>query len=186
MDLDDQELVQRARSDRRAGFDPLIQRYERLVYKVCSLYGPTREDTLDITQNVFLKAFRKLDGFRGESAFKTWLLRIAHHEGVNWIRSHRKHADHDDLETVAARLVSRAPQEEETWTHELRDLLQGELENLGHRSRLAISLRYFQQMRVREIAEILETSEGTVRSMLFRSLRKLRDTMAEKAHEVGP
>ena len=186
MDLDDRQLVQRARSDRRAGFDPLMQRYERLVYKVCSLYGPTREDTLDITQNVFLKAFRKLDSFRGNSAFKTWLLRIAHHEGLNWIRSHQRHADHDNVESVAARLVSRAPQEDETWTRELRDLLQGELQGLGHRARLAVSLRYFQQMRVREISEILETSEGTVRSLLFRSLRKLRDTMTESAREVRP
>ncbi len=163
-----------------------MQRYERLIYKISSLYGPTREDALDITQNVFLKAFRKLDSFRGESSFKTWLVRIAHREGLNWIRSHRRHADHQNIETIAARLVTRASQENETWTHELRNLLQGELENLGHRSRLAVSLRYFQQMRVREIAEILETSEGTVRSLLFRSLRKLRDTMNATASEVRP
>ena len=186
MDVDDLQLVEQARSNSRASFDLLMQRYERLVYRVCSLYAPSREDALDLTQNVFLKTYRNLGSFRGDAPFKTWLLRIAHNEGLNWVRSHRRHSNLDDLEPIAARLTSHPSQEEETWTKELRLLLQRELNHLGHRSRLAVSLRYFQQMRVREIAEVLETSEGTVRNILFRSLRKLQSQRTRIAHEVGP
>jgi len=154
-------------------FDVLMQRHERDVYRAVYGFGKTRENTMDICQNVFLKAYHNLGKFDQRSSFRTWLMRIACNEGLNWVRTQSRKSP-GTVELDPARLASVDDQERDLLDEERRQQVVATLQCLNHRHRLAVTLRYFQEMSIREIAAILECSEGVVRNILFRSIRRLK------------
>ena len=155
-------------------FDVLMQRYEREVYRAVYGFGKSRENAMDICQNVFLKAYRNLGGFDRRSSFRTWLMRIACNEGLNWVRTQGRKVPRDTVAAEEADLVSGDDQERKLLDRERREQVAARLQCLSHRHRLAVVLRYFQEMPIREIAGVLECSEGMVRNILFRSVRRMR------------
>lgn len=181
MEPTDDRLVDETLDGDVEAFEALMRRYERLVFTVARGYGRSRENALDITQNVFLKVYRSLPGFRRESSFKTWLLRIAYNESANWVRRHGRHRGHESIDPSAEPhdgLPARDPsQESRILAGERIALVERHLGNLNARYRLAVELRYFQELSIREIAEVLECSEGVAKNMLFRSIRRLRDEL---------
>lgn len=188
MEPSDEELVERARGSDRAAFEALVARYDRLVFRVVAGAGSGlgREDALDLTQTVFLKAWRALAGFRAESSFKTWLLRIAHHEALNRARAARRRPEGpalDDLATDAgaldARLSTPAEQESALLERERSGRLARALGALHGRYRTAIVLRYRDGLAIREIADVLDVSETMTKNLLFRGVRQLRRAVAE-------
>lgn len=176
MHLSDETLVEEIRAGSQAAFGLLMERYQRLVYRIGYSYSSRNEDALDISQNVFLKAYHKLDSFKGKGPFKAWLLRIAHNESVNWTRKHKYHRDVDELTPANAPRL-RPVQDHEVLRREYQELLRDEMEHLNDRQRQAVTLRYFEDMSMKEIAGVLECSEGVVKSILFRSLEKLRNRL---------
>ena len=180
MDRPDRILIQDTLGGTTSAFDKLMRRYERLVYKVAYSFGGSRENALDITQTVFLKAFDKLSTFRLESSFKTWLLRITYNEGINWTQSPRNREDlHDDLESPSQALSSEAEQESNLLLREQRQIIEHGLKSLNDRYRTAILLRYVHEMPILEIASVLQCSENMTKNILFRSLRNLKRTLAQ-------
>ncbi len=178
MDAVDELLIAKTLEGSTECFDVLMQRYERDVYRIATGFGSTRDNALDICQNVFLKVYRALPDFAGRSSFKTWLLRITYNEGGNWVRSRQRNrvSQQVGLETVL--LPAHDDQEERLIGDEQRQLVARGLQALNQRSRLAVMLRYFQELSIGEIAAILDCSEGVVRNMLFRGVRKLREAVA--------
>ena len=176
MHLSDETLIEEIRAGSQAAFGLLMERYQRLVFRIACAYSSRNEDALDISQDVFLKAYHKLDSFERKGPFKAWLLRIAHNESVNWTRKHRYHRDVDELTPDNAPRL-RPVQEDELVRREYQELLRGEMDNLNDRQRQAVTLRYFEDMPLSEIASVLECSEGVVKSILFRSLEKLRNRL---------
>jgi RNA polymerase sigma-70 factor (ECF subfamily) len=155
-----------------------MERYQRDVFAVARGYARSVDDALDICQNVFLKAYRKLLSFEGRSSFKTWLITITNREGLNWVRMQSRKAPSNLVDLDAARLSSSDDQEGELLEVERRRLVMDGLQALNQRSRQAVILRYFRGLPIREVAEILDCSEGVARNMLFRSVRKLRASVA--------
>ncbi len=180
MEFSDRELVGEARSGSAVAFERLMKRYERLVFKVAYCCAKDREHAMDITQNVFLKVHRQLPGLRGDDRFKGWLLRITYNESFNWIRSQRRHEQREDL--PQEELVDRfeCGQEEQLVSRERRRILAQSILSLNPRQRLAVTLRYFEGMPIREIASVLRCTEGVAKNILFRSLRKMRQEMTAK------
>jgi len=174
----DELLIERTLAGSLECFDVLMERYQRDVFVAIRSYAGTRDDALDICQNVFLKAYRKLGTFRGRSSFRTWLLAIANREGINWIRTQRRRAPEAVAGIGSDGATSPDDQEAALLEDERRRLVIAKLGILNQRSRLAVILRYFRVMPIRDIAEVLDCSEGVVRNMLFRSVRKLRDAVA--------
>jgi len=170
----DDILIEKTLAGSLECYDVLMQRYEKDVFVVARGYARSVDDTLDICQNVFLKAYRKLDTFARRSSFKTWLVSIAIREGLNWVRTRSRKAPDGgaDLETV--KLSTGGDQEAALLEAERRRRVVDSLGILNQRSRMAVILRYFRDMPIREIAEVLDCSEGVARNMLFRSVRKLR------------
>jgi RNA polymerase sigma-70 factor (ECF subfamily) len=168
----DHVLIEEVRAGSDAAFEVIMKRYERLVYVTCFAYAGSRDDTLDITQNVFVKLYEKVNSFRGSGSFKAWLLRIAHNEGLNWVRSHARRSDYDELTPANSPEVAASQESDligrERWKH-LREALL----HLNPRQRQAVVLRYFDGAPTSEIASILDCTEGTAKNILFRSLRKL-------------
>lgn len=186
MEPSDEELIERTRGGDRVAFEALIRRYDRLVYRVVADRGSGREDALDLTQTVFRKAWRALPGFRAESTFKTWLLRIAHHEALNRARTASRSPERfalaeidDDSGRLDAKLATPPEQESALLERERNGRLGRALAALHGRYRTAIVLRYRDGLAIREIADVLDVSETMTKNLLFRGVRQLRRAVAE-------
>jgi len=177
----DDALVRETLAGKVESFDRLMVRYQRLVCKVAMNYVKDKQSALDVTQNVFLKVYRKLDSVKSEGMFKPWLLRITYNESINWIRRRKVHDEFEEM-GIHDRLPEEAPaQETRMLDRESRRLLLEGLRELNPKYKLAVSLRYAEGMAIKEIAEVMECSEGMVKSLLFRGVRKIRSNVARSA-----
>ncbi len=175
----DQDLVIEALAGARVAFDELMRRHERMVYRVSLSYTRQAEDAMDVTQDVFLKAYDRLDTYRGSGTFRSWLLRIAHRENLNGLRARRRHRSDEPLAEDTPPGVPAA-QERDLLGDERSHRLAEAMMELKPKQRLALLLRYYEELPIREIAAVIRSSEGTTRNLLCRSLQKLRRRL------VGP
>jgi RNA polymerase sigma-70 factor, ECF subfamily len=175
LEFSDGQLVEEAMGGSAVAFEQLVARYERLVFKVALGCTGQRDSAMDVLQNVFLKVYRNLSEFRTEGSFKNWIARIAMNESVNWIRSQKRHQG-ENLEEAVLAALSPAQEgslrDSETW-----EIIKQSMKKLKPMHASAIALRYFEGLSVREIADTLGCKEGTVKSMLFRSLQEMRVSM---------
>lgn len=177
MHVDDNQLIGEISAGSQLAFEMLMKRYERLVFKVCYLYLRESDSALDATQEVFITVFRKVGSLRNRTSFRSWLVRIASRHSLNRLRTRDRYRQHLDLESTPPPPFAEI-QERDLIRQERRERVLAEVLRLNPRQRLAVALRYFEGLSVREIAEILNCSEGTARNMLFRSLRTLRRRLA--------
>ncbi len=175
----DEKLVDKIRAGSRSAFAELMNRHERLVFRICYSYARQEDSALDISQEVFVKVWRYLPDYEGRGSFRGWLMRIAHRESMNWLRAERRHGESDELTRTNTPSVD-ASQEEELLRREQRSLLWIELDKLNKKQRLALSLRHFEQMSITEIAAALDCSESVAKNILFRGLAKLRRNLAQR------
>ena len=180
MDLPDETLIQSTLDGDLGSFDALMCRYERLVFKIAYSFGGGRETALDLTQTVFLKAFDNLNTFRLGSSFKSWLLKIAYNEGINWTRlpQNRRYL-HSDIGNVSEVLALESTQESSLLLNEQRMIIRRGLESLNVRYRTAMLLRYAHNMPIRDIAGVLQCSENMTKNILFRGIRSLKKALAQ-------
>ena len=181
VEMTDDSLVRDTLDGRLEAFDQLMLRYQKLVCKVAMNYVKTKQNGLDVTQEVFLKAYRNIASVKAEGMFKPWLLRITFNESINWLR---KRKPTETLEEMGEHDRSADPtpsQETRVLDADSKQLVQKGMENLGPKYKLAVSLRYGEGMRIREIADVMDCSEGMVKSLLFRGVRKIRNNIAESA-----
>jgi len=186
---DDSTLVTEVRHGSHTAFEQLMERHQAQVYRVAYSYTRNSEQALDITQNVFIKVYENLHKFRGDSQFKTWLLRITGNESQNWLkknfrfrsfrsfRSYRSYQHEDDMEPLINIEKTGPNQEEELMNSENRTLLLRSLYELNTRHRLVVILRYFENYSIKDIAEVLHCSDGMVKNILFRSLQKMKNNL---------
>ena len=173
----DEMLIEEIRDGNQKSFDELMQKYQQPVYHIAYSYTKASAGAMDITQNIFLKIYENLSKFRGESQFKTWLMRISYNESQNWIKKNQKHTAVEYIDDNAGQDPTAITQEDEYLASENRTLLLRSLYDLNTKYRLAVILRYFENYSIIEIADTLECSEGVVKNMLFRSLEKLRSKL---------
>ena len=176
MQFSDEALIEEIRSGSKSAYGQLMERYERLVFSIAVSVVRNTDDALDISQNVFLKAYQKLDLYTGKGAFKAWLARIAHNESISWLRQQRRHEDVDELTPNMAPSVA-PDQELQVVKDERWKILSVEIGRLNPKQQMAVTMRYFQGMPIRDIAGVLECSEGNVKSLLFRGVDKLRNQL---------
>jgi RNA polymerase sigma-70 factor, ECF subfamily len=172
----DQELVRRAQAGDRRAFDLLVLKYQQKVANLIGRYIRDPVEVLDVTQDAFLKAYRALDGFRGESAFYTWLYRIAVNTVKNHLVAQGRRPPGGDLEAdvaeqmdLGARLRENGTPERHLLTDEIARTVQQALDALPDDLRTAIVLRELEGMSYEEIANAMDCPIGTVRSRIFRA-----------------
>lgn len=170
MEPTDDELIAEIGSGSDLAFDRLMRRYRRLVYRVAYGYTGDADSALDVVQETFLKVHTRLGSFRGEGTLKSWIVRIAANEAMNWKRASWR------LPTTVLDESTLPRPEIETDAIAGRTLTRS-IAALGPKHRLAIVLRYYGERSTREIADALDCSEGTARNVLFRGLTKLRTMM---------
>ncbi len=183
MEFSDGQLVEEALHGSAVAFERLVARYERLVFKIAFSSTRQRESALDIMQNVFLKIHSNLAGFKVEGNFKNWIARITMNESVNWARSQKRHRAVELDE--AASLATQPVQEGMVQDREIWEKIKQSMKTLKPLYAAAVSLRYFEGLSTGEIAETLGCKEGTVKSMIFRSLAEMRIHMGVQKEVVS-
>ena len=172
----DQKLVVRVQKGDKTAFDLLVRKYQHKVAKLVSRYVRDRREVEDVTQEAFIKAYRAIGGFRGESAFYTWLYRIAVNTAKNYLESQSRRPPGSDMEIEGAELIEsgeglrdQATPERQMLTEEIATTVHRVLELLPPDLRTAITLREIEGMSYEEIAEVMDCPIGTVRSRIFRA-----------------
>ncbi len=172
----DQLLVQRVQQGEKAAFDVLVRKYQHKIVKLVARYVHDMTEAEDVTQEAFLKAYRALPAFRGESAFYTWIYRIAINTAKNHlVAARRRPLDYDlDLQNseqydLHAKLKETDSPEGLALTEEVRKAVDQAIAQLPEDLRTAIVLREIEGMSYEEIAQTMECPVGTVRSRIFRA-----------------
>ncbi len=172
----DKELVRRVKRGDKQAFDLLFSRYQHKILNLVSRYLRDQQDVEDVTQEAFIKAFRALPRFRGESAFYTWLYRIAINTAKNHLvaRSRRPpgvDVDIEDAEFMDGTEVLRESESPEAALSrdELSNVINATLSDLPDDLRSAVTLREFDGLTYEQIAAIMDCPVGTVRSRIFRA-----------------
>jgi RNA polymerase sigma-70 factor, ECF subfamily len=177
----------------------LIGEFQQPVYGLVYRMVNDPADAADTTQDVFLKIFRGMKSFHGESSLKTWIYRIALHEAANrkrwWFRHKAKETSIAPAETEGANGLAGAMQEaltdraespfDNVAHHEVQRRVEQELRQLSEPYRTTLILRDLEEMSYEEIAEVLEISLGTVKSRLTRGRDMLRQRLTPFVREVG-
>lgn len=178
----DQQLVERVQNGDNKAFDLLVRKYQHKVVSLVSRYVNDHAEALDIAQEAFIKAWRALPNFRGDSQFYTWIYRIAVNTAKNYLVSRGRRptayaSDVDDQEdqTLQGRMKDVDTPEALALTDEIRDTVLAAIDALPEDLRTAIVLREIEGMSYDEIADVMECPIGTVRSRLFRA-REAIDT----------
>ncbi len=182
----DKSLVKRVQKGDKGAFDMLVLKYQHKIVNLVMRYVRDPELALDITQEAFIKAYRALPRFRGDSAFYTWMYRIAVNTAKNHLAAQRRRPmdielDMQDPEQydLHAKLKETDTPEGVTLSEELKETIERAIAALPEDLRTAIILRELEGMSYEEIAQTMECPVGTVRSRIFRA----RDAIGKK---VGP
>jgi len=172
----DQALVERVQRGDKSAFDVLVLRYQHKVVKLIMRYVRDQAEALDVAQEAFLKAYRAIPRFRGDSAFYTWLYRISINTAKNHlVAARRRPLDYDlDIQDpeqydMHARLKDVETPEGALLSEEIRETVNQAIEALPEDLRTAIMLRELEGMSYEEIATAMECPVGTVRSRIFRA-----------------
>ena len=182
----DDKLVKRAKKGDSRAFDLLVLKYQGRVAQLVSRYLNNAAEVEDVTQEAFIKAYRALPNFRGDSAFYTWLYRIAANAAKNHLVAlgRRPSSDMalDDSEVfdVPGRLKDHESPDEVIMGQQLEMLISRTIEELPVELRAALTLREFEGLSYEEIADVLECPIGTVRSRIFRAREAIDVKMAQQ------
>lgn len=185
----DQAFVELLRAGSSEAFEVLIERFQHPVYNLILRLVGDPVEAADVVQEVFLKVFRKIGSFRGQSSLKTWIYRIAVNEASNHRRSCRRHRGREvEIEPVREETAATgqalvdpclSPYEQAAGA-EVRRQLEEALAQINPDFRAAVVLRDIDGLSYEEIAEVLDVSLGTVKSRILRGREALREALAER------
>jgi RNA polymerase sigma-70 factor (ECF subfamily) len=187
------QLVERLRAGEPAAFREMVETYKRDVYSLAYDLCGNHHDAEDLSQEVFIKAFRAIGSFRADARLGSWLYRIAMNAHIDIKRrkpvqliSIDAPADEDDgRPAVEPAAVETARPDRFAGAARFHIDVERALDALSTQERTVFVLRHYHDMKIGEIASSLAVAEGTVKSLLFRSMRKLRDRLAQYRDEVG-
>jgi len=172
----DEDLVLRVQQGDKSAFDLLVIKYQHKIIQLVNRYVKDPSEAQDVAQEAFIKAYRALGNFRGDSAFYTWLYRIAINTAKNYLVSRSRRSSDYEVDVQDAEAIENAPQlqgmetpERLLLNQEIIDTIKTAIDKLPEEMRTAIILREFDGMSYEEIAEAMDCPVGTVRSRLFRA-----------------
>jgi len=172
----DQDLVLRVQQGDKKAFDMLVIKYQHKIIQLVNRYVKDPSESQDVAQEAFIKAYRALGSFRGDSAFYTWLYRIAINTAKNHLVARSRRSAQYEVDIHDAEQIENAPQLHGMETpegllanEEIITALKSAIDNLPEEMRMAITLREFEGMSYEEIATAMDCPVGTVRSRIFRA-----------------
>lgn len=172
----DQQLVLRVQKGDKRAFDLLVLKYQYKLQAIVGRFIRDTDEVADVTQEAFIKAYKALPKFRGDSQFYTWLYRIAINTAKNYLVSRSRRPVNTDIDVEDAeqfanndKLIDQASPESSMMTDELAAIIKNSLNALPEDLRTALTLREFEGMSYEDIAAVMGCPVGTVRSRIFRA-----------------
>jgi RNA polymerase sigma-70 factor, ECF subfamily len=186
-EISDQLLVRRAQKEDMRSYDVLVRRYQERIYATVYHMTSNHEDANDLTQETFIKAFRALKSFKGDSSFYTWIYRIAVNKTINFLKQRKNrvqlslndldfNAEHDP-DLVA--LISDKNPRRDLNLSELQEKLNGAMQKLSEHHRMVVTLHDVQGLSHEEIGKIMDCNIGTVRSRLFYARQQMQAYLSD-------
>jgi RNA polymerase sigma-70 factor (ECF subfamily) len=180
----DQELISRAQRGEAAAFEKLVYRYDQQVLSIANSYTKDRDEAQDIYQEVFIRVYRSIGGFQFRSAFSTWLYRIV----TNVCLTHQMRTKNRPVagleDDVAEQLLHSNPSpgthnrpvapDEAAHNAEISQHIQHAVDELSPQQKLVFTLKHYQGYKLREIADMMDCSEGTIKRYLFTATERIR------------
>lgn len=174
--MSDEQLVKKAKSGDQRAFEVLVRKYQQRIFALISRYVRDPDEVQDVAQEAFIKAWRALPRFRGDSAFYTWLYRIAVNTAKNYLVAAGRRPPRSDLDAAEAEQYAGAEMLHEIGTpeslvlsEELEAAIHSSIEALPQDLKTAVTLREFEGLSYEDIAEVMDCPVGTVRSRIFRA-----------------
>lgn len=191
IDIDEKKLLKKAAAGSAEAFEQLVLTYQTPIYNLCLRMTGNPEDAADMTQESFLKAWRSLEGFHFESAFSTWLYRLASNTCLDFLRSVKRRKQFSltmedaDGETQLLDLPDPAPTPEASLlSAEESALLAAAMRQLDPEQQRILTLRVVNDLSYTEIAAVLDIKEGTVKSRLARARENLRKKLLQSGNKT--
>lgn len=184
----DRALVAQAQAGDPDAFEQLIQRHQQRIYGLCYHLTSNHEDANDLAQEAFIKAWKALRNFKGDSSFYTWIYRIAYNGTLNHLKQRRNRTPHISLNDLDAhaehdselvQLISHKTPRRDAGLTELQRHLNEAMQRLSEEHRTVVALHDVQGMPHDEIARIMNCNPGTVRSRLFYARQQLQAWLSE-------
>lgn len=157
---------------RRRAFEQVVNQYSPQLYRQIRRMALSHDDTNDILQNTFVKAWLNLDTFRGESKIATWLYRIATNETLNFLQRRREVSGIDD---TPASVFARLKADPYFDGDEVQLQLQQAIASLPEKQRIVFQLKYFEEMKYEEMSQVLGTSAGALKASYHHAVKKITD-----------
>jgi RNA polymerase sigma-70 factor (ECF subfamily) len=184
MSLSDNQLIINAQKGDMTAFEQLVYRYDRHVLNIARSFRNNDDDAKDIYQEVFIRVYRGLKNFQFKSEFSTWLFRIATNVCISY-QSRKKNYESIDREigsdeektTYADLLSSDSRTEDRTIGSDLSRHINNALDTLPPQQKMAFTLKFYQEYKIKEIAEIMQCNEGTIKRYLFTATNKMRERL---------
>ena len=175
--LDEAQLVEACLAGRPGAFDLVVERHRRTVYQVCYRFVGNHEDASDLSQDVFLRAYRGLKSFRGGSSLATWLYRIGVNVCLNKVTT--KKPIMEDIDARPHVDSVHEPQDERVLREERAVRVRAAIGKLPPKQRATLVLRMYQELSHEEIAGILDSSVGAVKANFFHAMGNLKKILSE-------
>lgn len=170
----DRELAERFRHGDRSAFDAIVRRHQKGVWRVVRRYVQRDADAADVTQQVFVRAFKGLASFRGAATVRSWLYRIAINCALSWLRDHRREQPSEIAEDALTEMPAApgriASDQDGT-------ILRAAIAQLPPKQKLVLELRVFDDLSFKEVAELADCSENTAKVSFHYAVKKLRDIL---------
>ena len=181
--MNEEKLIENAKNGDMKTFRKLVDTYKRTVHMAAYDILKVQEDAEDISQEVFVKVFHSINTFRGDSKFSSWIYRIA----VNLSLNHRKKMTRRITENIDDKVDDLYEEKESGFSKieksEINEKIEEALDTLTEKQRTTFILRHYHNLQLREIADIMDCSVGTVKAQLFRTLQKLQVMLSKYQFE---
>jgi RNA polymerase sigma-70 factor, ECF subfamily len=188
MKLSDTDLIIQAQKGDQSAFEELVYRYDRNVLSVAMKYANDEDDAKDLYQEVFIRVYRGLKNFRFQSEFSTWLFRITTNVCLTYKSRSKEHLrvsinknmddEESELSTTEELIYDGSSPEEISSGTDLGEIVNAAVESLSPKQKMTFILKHYEGYKIREIAEMLNCKEGTVKKYLFDATKNLRKKLS--------
>ena len=187
--MTEEQIIQGIRQGDEAAFKELVNNYQELVINVCNSFLHNKDDALDVSQDVFIKAYHSIGNFRGQSRISTWLYRIAVNQSLNYIRDRKRKNIFSNLDVLfnnpGSDPVENIEDDNDNATQKMerqerKDLLFRAIQKLNKKQRIALTLNKLEELPYREVAEIMDITVSETGVLINRAKKTLQKKMVAK------
>lgn len=190
MELSEKKLILESQNGNMTAFEELVSKYDRKVLALALRYVKNNDDAKDIYQEVFLRVFKGIKSFRFKSEFSTWLFRITTNVCLSYKDKQKRQralsidenygSDDDEESGMKLQISAAEPSpEDDAKNSEIIDRVSDAVNELSPQQKMVFTMKHYDGYKIREIADIMNCTEGTIKKYLFTAVRKLRDSLGD-------